>query len=82
MAYNVVFLLAVLCTTYVYSLDNDDYSALFYDNKEVFVDKPIKFEYPLPSWLRGSLVRIVGYSFWYWNILAFATGSHVYLKYN
>ena len=46
--------LILMIAVEIYS--DDGFGLLFYDNKDVFVDKPIVFEHPLPKWLRGSLV--------------------------
>ncbi|CAG2235352.1 beta,beta-carotene 15,15'-dioxygenase-like [Mytilus galloprovincialis] len=52
----VIFALAAVFIGFSSSTE-DDFSRLFYDNKETFVDRRIVFENPLPKWLRGSLVR-------------------------
>ncbi|XP_071164181.1 retinoid isomerohydrolase-like [Mytilus edulis] len=59
MTFNVVLaVLVILSIQFVYSVEQDAYSLLFADSKDVFLNKPIHFQYPLQKWLNGSLVRI------------------------
>lgn len=49
--------MVLLLTVVTYlPVNADDYSLLFNDNYDAVVDHPLKFEYPLPKWLKGSLV--------------------------
>lgn len=58
MTFNVVLaVLVILSIQFVYSVEQDAYSLLFTDSKDVFLNKPIHFQYPLQKWLNGSLVR-------------------------
>jgi len=58
----IIIIICICSTIALFSVD-DGFSLLFENSRDVFTDKPLIFENPLPKWLRGSLVSFVAFSF-------------------